>query len=521
MRTKTGAAQRYGAKAEAGDDDAIRRRRASTNRTLTILKAALNKAWRGGKVASDAAWRRLEPFEGADAARVRYLTIAEAKRLINASKADFRLLVRAALATGARYGELADLRVSDFNPDSGTLHIRTSKSGKGRHIVLADEGVSLFASQAAGRPTNAVLLPKEDGGEWKSAHQARPMKAACKSASIDPEANFHCLRHTYASHAIMNGAPLLVVAKNLGHSDTRMVERHYGHLAPSYIADAIRRRRRDSVLSLATCKLFPMGEPTTRHRGRPRKPRESNPPPSRGRGRPKGSVKLPSNPSRYLYALTDTTIQKSRALDGPSDLRLYVFFASLKECRPLRVGEFVIGEETVTEDFRDRWRRAEPFLVVHRSWDEMREDVREVYRNMKLGPNWEDKKRIRRRAYNFRRTLGLFRSAAETNANRRWLEGMRTAMLICFSGDDGQAGLAESIASAIGESRYFAAKLRPILAEYAGLQRAGVDIPSIDLPRLLDLIRPPKSPLSFYFRLFIFHIGRDMGPAHCLSRGSQ
>jgi hypothetical protein len=38
----------------------------------------------------------------------------------------------------------------------------------------------------------------------------------------------------------MNGAPLLVVAKNLGHTDTRMVEKHYGHLAPSYIADAIR-----------------------------------------------------------------------------------------------------------------------------------------------------------------------------------------------------------------------------------------------------------------------------------------
>ena len=66
------------------------------------------------------------------------------------------------------------------------------------------------------------------------------MKDACKGARIEPEANFHCLRHTYASHAIMNGASLLVVAKNLGHSDTRMVERHYGHLAPSDIADAIR-----------------------------------------------------------------------------------------------------------------------------------------------------------------------------------------------------------------------------------------------------------------------------------------
>ena len=32
----------------------------------------------------------------------------------------------------------------------------------------------------------------------------------------------------------------MVVAKNMGHSDTRMVEKHYGHLAPSYVADAIR-----------------------------------------------------------------------------------------------------------------------------------------------------------------------------------------------------------------------------------------------------------------------------------------
>jgi integrase len=222
------------------DPEAQRKRRASTNRTLTILKAALNRAWRGGKIASDAAWRRVEPFEEADAARVRYLTIAEAQRLINASADDFRLLVRAAVATGARYSELASLRARDFNPDSGTLHIRTSKSGKGRHIVLADEGIALFTAQAAGRPIDALLLAKKGGGEWKSSHQTRPMKEACKAARIDPEANFHCLRHTYASHAIMNGAPLLVVAKNLGHIDTRMVEKHYGHLEPSYIADAIR-----------------------------------------------------------------------------------------------------------------------------------------------------------------------------------------------------------------------------------------------------------------------------------------
>ena len=38
----------------------------------------------------------------------------------------------------------------------------------------------------------------------------------------------------------MGGVPLMVVARNLGHADTRMVEKHYGHLAPSFVAEAIR-----------------------------------------------------------------------------------------------------------------------------------------------------------------------------------------------------------------------------------------------------------------------------------------
>jgi hypothetical protein len=39
---------------------------------------------------------------------------------------------------------------------------------------------------------------------------------------------------------IMDGVPLMVVARNLGHADTRMVEKDYGHLATSYMREAIR-----------------------------------------------------------------------------------------------------------------------------------------------------------------------------------------------------------------------------------------------------------------------------------------
>jgi integrase len=221
-------------------DDGQRARRASANRTLTTLRAALNRVWRAGKVGSDRAWRSVEPFENVDAARIRYLTVSEAKRLINGCDSWFKPLVEAALQTGARYGELIRLEVHDFNPDAGTLAIRQSKSGKPRHAVLTDEGIALFRQLSAGRSGNDPLLRRANGSPFRANDQALPMAAANERAKLKPPITFHGLRHTWASLAVMNGVPPMVVAKNLGHRDTRMVEKHYGHLAPSYIADIIR-----------------------------------------------------------------------------------------------------------------------------------------------------------------------------------------------------------------------------------------------------------------------------------------
>src|SRR5262249_11091739 len=131
LRTAKGEKQNY--RKQASDEDGRRARKASANRTLTVLKAALNFAWREGKGPSGSAWRRVEPFEAVEAARVRYLTVPEAKRLLNACVAEFRPMVQAALQTGCRYGELTRLQRQDFNPEAGTLAVRKSKSGKPRH----------------------------------------------------------------------------------------------------------------------------------------------------------------------------------------------------------------------------------------------------------------------------------------------------------------------------------------------------------------------------------------------------
>ena len=57
---------------------------------------------------------------------------------------------------------------------------------------------------------------------------------------------------------IRDGAPLIVLAEALGHSGTRMAEKHYAHLALSYVADTIRRTGPDlSLPSESVVRLAP------------------------------------------------------------------------------------------------------------------------------------------------------------------------------------------------------------------------------------------------------------------------
>jgi integrase len=240
-RLRTGKGNEQNFRDDNNDADKIRGRRASANRTWAILRAALNHAFRDDRVESDAAWRKVKPFENVDSARIRYLTVAEAKRLINACNLEFRPLVQAAVQTGARYGELTRLQVRDFNADAGTVAVRQSKSGKPRHIILTDEGAALFKQLCAGKTGDALILHRDSGEAWGRSVQWWPMNAAVKAAGIKPAISFHGLRHTWASLAVMAGMPLMVVARNLGHVDTHMVEKHYGHLSASYVAETVRK----------------------------------------------------------------------------------------------------------------------------------------------------------------------------------------------------------------------------------------------------------------------------------------
>lgn len=221
------------------DDDSRRARKATANRILTMLKAALNRAFHSDRVSSDSAWRKVKPFRRVDEAVIRYLTIAEAQRLVGVCPTDFRTLVQGALLTGCRYSELARLKCANFNADSGTLAVRLSK-GKVRHVVLTDEGKEAFVRWTKDKAVADHVFLRSDGAAWGASHQKRPLDEASERAELVPAVTFHILRHTYGSHLAMAGVPMGVIAAQLGHADTRMTEKHYAHLAPSYIAKTVR-----------------------------------------------------------------------------------------------------------------------------------------------------------------------------------------------------------------------------------------------------------------------------------------
>ena len=113
-----------------------------------------------------------------------------------------------------------------------------------RPAPRADEAqsasIELFSSRALGRAADDLIFLKSDGDPWRRSNQARPLRTACAAARIEPAITFHGLRHTYASLALMAGMDLMILAGNLGHRDTRMVQLHYGHIADEHRAKMIR-----------------------------------------------------------------------------------------------------------------------------------------------------------------------------------------------------------------------------------------------------------------------------------------
>ncbi len=241
LRTRSGERQRF-AIAPATEEQR-NQRRDTANRILTVLRAALNYAVDRGHTSPHVAfeWREVQAFQNVGRVRLRFLSDKEQRGLTSVCEGDFDDLVRAALLTGARFGELASLEVRDFDPITRTVLIAFSKAEKPRHVRLTPEGLAFFSRLCNERGGAELMLARSkngnagERGQWQNRPAQRLLKAACKAAKIPP-VTFHELRHTTASTWIRQGVPLQVVSEQLGHSSIAITVKHYGHIAKDWKA---------------------------------------------------------------------------------------------------------------------------------------------------------------------------------------------------------------------------------------------------------------------------------------------
>ena len=113
--------------------------------------------------------------------------------------------------------------------------IGTPKNGKAREVPLSDQAAAALGDHP-GRGDLVFCAP--DGAMLTRGSTKWPLRRALARAGLR-SIGWHCLRHTFASHLVMRGAPLKSVQELLGHSTIEMTMR-YSHLSPDARRDAVR-----------------------------------------------------------------------------------------------------------------------------------------------------------------------------------------------------------------------------------------------------------------------------------------
>jgi integrase len=218
---------------------------------LRVLHACFESAILADKMMRNPVTRLAEPQRPRGERRESaYFTDAELPRLLaELPEGLWSTLVRVALATGMRQGELSALTWGDIDLTAGTIRVRRTYSGgvvgqtKGRlarTVDLPAETVKLLGEWwgASGKSDDdALVFPREDGGGYQPfwrftrgvLYPAMARAGITREGPTGEERTFHSLRHTYARKVLEKGIPISWLSRQLGHSSEAVTDQHYGH----------------------------------------------------------------------------------------------------------------------------------------------------------------------------------------------------------------------------------------------------------------------------------------------------
>jgi len=231
----------------------------SVRLTLTVLGTLFSWAQQQGIVSHNPC-RGVELPPRKDA--IEYLTQDEVRALISTAERRAKAgtitdhclhaAVCFTLHTGLRKGELAALRWRDLDLSTGRLTVSCSfdgvpKSGKPRHLHLPDAVIPILQAWQAScprTPAGLIFPRRRRDGSFEMMKDSRDMFGLPRlfaEAGLRPIGRaWHLLRHTMASHYMMQGGSLLALSKILGHADLK-VTMIYAHLSPDFMAQEMDR----------------------------------------------------------------------------------------------------------------------------------------------------------------------------------------------------------------------------------------------------------------------------------------
>lgn len=177
-----------------------------------------------------------------------FLSAEEIEKILDVSKGHyFHTLFILAANTGMRRGELAGLCWDKISFDRSLIEIsrlrdrlglgdRTKTAGSRRYIPM-NAVVRNYLLVLKENSTQDIVVIDENGEPFDVDHLYRDFRKFLKLAGITKHYRFHDLRHTFASHFMMNGGNIYDLQKILGHTSLEMTQR-YAHLAPEHLVQA-------------------------------------------------------------------------------------------------------------------------------------------------------------------------------------------------------------------------------------------------------------------------------------------
>ncbi len=223
---------------------------ASVNREMSALHHLFDKAVEWELIGVSPFDRGKTFFLKENNKRLRFLSKEEIDRLLAECPTHLKRVVQCALLSGMRRGEILSLKWSQIR--NGFIYLQETKTNESREIPINDDLIQMFKEIRREQQFKSEFVFTYVAGSDKVLHGKRSdcdkepkrlvqvrtaFKSAVRRAGIE-DFRFHDLRHTFASHLIMNGASLKSVQELLGHKTMDMTMR-YSHLSQEHKQNSI------------------------------------------------------------------------------------------------------------------------------------------------------------------------------------------------------------------------------------------------------------------------------------------